>query len=298
MFHALDVVIGLSAVYTAFSLLASWINETANSMTSLRARTLKDGIAQMVGDATLHSKLYGQPSIQAAQCKNNRDPSYLSANQFSLAVMSLIGTAGAIGQTGQAAFEAVSQCVAKLPTSRLRDVLSAILAQSDAKVDSFVSGVESWFDSQMDRVSGWYKRNTQIWLLVIGLILSGLFDVDTLHLVHTFTVAPLNVDTSKLQGDTTKAEQYISQLVFAHVTLGWRDASYCAPTTPSAGAVTQVQSCWDWNPTFLWFFDKIIGILLSAIALSLGAPFWFDTLSRFVNVRNSGPQPAKSGQGQ
>lgn len=34
------------------------------------------------------------------------------------------------------------------------------------------------------------------------------------------------------------------------------------------------------------------GWLLTIIAISLGAAFWFDTLSRFVNIRGSGPAPA------
>jgi hypothetical protein len=43
------------------------------------------------------------------------------------------------------------------------------------------------------------------------------------------------------------------------------------------------------------------GWLLTIVALSLGAPFWFDTLSRFSRLRSSGkpetPLPA-SGRGQ
>lgn len=40
---------------------------------------------------------------------------------------------------------------------------------------------------------------------------------------------------------------------------------------------------------------KIIGgWLLTAFAMMLGAPFWFDTLCRFVNIRNIGIKPAKA----
>ncbi|OWV85567.1 hypothetical protein ATY78_25400 [Rhizobium sp. R635] len=40
-------------------------------------------------------------------------------------------------------------------------------------------------------------------------------------------------------------------------------------------------------------FSKIIGWLFTAVALSLGAPFWFDTLSKFMNVRGAGKKPEK-----
>ncbi|NEI19810.1 hypothetical protein GUK30_10335 [Rhizobium leguminosarum] len=40
-------------------------------------------------------------------------------------------------------------------------------------------------------------------------------------------------------------------------------------------------------------FSKIVGWLFTAVALSLGAPFWFDTLSKFMNVRGAGEKPKK-----
>jgi hypothetical protein len=44
-------------------------------------------------------------------------------------------------------------------------------------------------------------------------------------------------------------------------------------------------------------FGHLLGWMLSIAAVSLGAPFWFDTLSRFVNLRGSGPieQPKNKG---
>ena len=33
------------------------------------------------------------------------------------------------------------------------------------------------------------------------------------------------------------------------------------------------------------------GWVLTALAVSLGAPFWFDLLSRFVNIRSGGRPP-------
>jgi hypothetical protein len=36
---------------------------------------------------------------------------------------------------------------------------------------------------------------------------------------------------------------------------------------------------------------KILGILFTTIAVSLGAPFWFDVLNKFVNLRSAGDRP-------
>jgi hypothetical protein len=39
---------------------------------------------------------------------------------------------------------------------------------------------------------------------------------------------------------------------------------------------------------------KRLGWLLTALAISLGAPFWFDLLNKFVKLRESGPKPNKT----
>lgn len=50
------------------------------------------------------------------------------------------------------------------------------------------------------------------------------------------------------------------------VPLGWRDGEF------ERGA---------------WVLEKIVGVLLSGLALSFGASFWFDTLNRLVSLRSS-----------
>ena len=41
-----------------------------------------------------------------------------------------------------------------------------------------------------------------------------------------------------------------------------------------------------------------MGWALTAIAVSMGAPFWFDLLGKVINVRNTGPKPASSSDNQ
>lgn len=40
-----------------------------------------------------------------------------------------------------------------------------------------------------------------------------------------------------------------------------------------------------------WLLMHLLGWLLSIFAISLGAPFWFDVLNRFMNLRNTGRSP-------
>ena len=289
MLASLNIVIGLAAVYTAFSLLASWVQERIATVMQFRSKTLRAGIQQMINDDATHQALFNQPSFVAAQSPRQRDPSYISATQFSMAVMGILNGASAVGTTGADALAAVQRGITGLPPSRLKDALATLAGEANADLTRFVSSVENWFDDQMDRVSGWYKRYTQVILLVVGAAIAALFNVDTLRIAQDLTAAPLAIDQSKITSDTAAAEQYVSNQVFSQMHFGWPDAYACSSTQSAAECAAADTAS---KITF-----KILGLLLTAIALSLGAPFWFDTLSRFVNVRGSGPAPAKSSSG-
>jgi hypothetical protein len=43
-----------------------------------------------------------------------------------------------------------------------------------------------------------------------------------------------------------------------------------------------------------WGLGKLVGLLITALALTLGAPFWFDTINKLVNIRSSGNKPEDS----
>jgi hypothetical protein len=47
---------------------------------------------------------------------------------------------------------------------------------------------------------------------------------------------------------------------------------------------------WDWH----WSWTAFPGWLITAFALSLGAPFWFDLLNKVVKLRTSVKIPSKS----
>jgi hypothetical protein len=42
---------------------------------------------------------------------------------------------------------------------------------------------------------------------------------------------------------------------------------------------------------------KLLGLLLTAFAASLGAPFWFDVLNKFMSVRSAGKAPEEKPKG-
>jgi hypothetical protein len=141
----------------------------------------------------------------------------------------------------------------------------------------------------MDRVTGWYKRWAQKWTIALAVILTILANADTLNIAHRLWTDPVvrskvievavarekMTDASKPAGGGAAATPLTSDedAALGRV-LGWTRASFDA--------------------SLLTWLQRILGWILTAIAVSLGSPFWFDTLNRFINIRNAGKPPDKS----
>jgi hypothetical protein len=56
------------------------------------------------------------------------------------------------------------------------------LKESYYDIEKFIEKLESWFEDFMNRVTGWYKRQTQALLFIIGVSVAVLFNVDPIEI--------------------------------------------------------------------------------------------------------------------
>ncbi len=66
-------------------------------------------------------------------------------------------------------------------------ILLMHLKNSVYAIEDFSKKLESWFNDSMDRVSGWYKRQVQVILFIIGLGMAIMFNVDTVDIAGKLT---------------------------------------------------------------------------------------------------------------
>ena len=110
-----------------------------------------------------------------------------------------------------------------------------------------------------------------------------------------FNAIRLKLDTLKMLYSSTIEENNTL------IGLGWGDYGYSQTTaykkwqsTGSHGDAPEPPGFWCkimfvLGQLFNW--KKLLGFLITAMAISLGAPFWFDLLNKFVNLRASGAKP-------
>ncbi len=165
--------------------------------------------------------------------------------------------------------------------------------------------IEFWFNTGMDRVSGWYKRRSQRALFLIGLAVAVGLNIDTVRILRELmtnkskreAVVAIATNYSKQQPATTditaQFQEANSQLGMLGLPLGWRPCPSCGQSRLKFFDRCW-QSCWKYNVTKAGGLT-IFGWLLTAFAVCLGAPFWFDVLNKFIVVRSTVKPAEKSG---
>jgi hypothetical protein len=207
--------------------------------------------------------------------------------------------------------ERIALATSKMADSSIKTALSASLQQAGEDFIAFKQSLATWFNEIMDHASGWYKQNTQRILVIIALLLCTINNVDTVALVQHLTTDPkLRVEASEAavaslgQGEvgaqaqggrakleTLGAKDLEAALGKAALPLWWsKDEWNSLWTEPAVGAEARTR----FSPSVWRLLAKVLGLLLSIIAVSMGAPFWFEILNRLVNVRLGSRRPEPS----
>jgi hypothetical protein len=340
----LDIAIGLAFVYLLLGLICTAVNEWLAQKYQLRASTLRDGIAGLLqiphDNASLIDEFYNHPMIKALS-KPGAHPAYVPPKTFALVLMDLLCPARATPESPAERLAKIRAFIDSLPDGDAKRSLVILASRSEDSLDDFEQHLAAWYDSSMDRVSGWYKGKVQIWTAIISACVTMFVNADSIDIARRLMIYPVlrdqivqaagkvsnsggvpqtitesqKADLSALSGWSTDFQIFhrleacdqpslrgsmseadcrgqSSNDVKANPTLArvWGDDSF-----PGADLLRQIPS----GILFLWLWlivpGHIAGWTVTAIAASLGAPFWFDTLNRFMNIRSAGTSPNEKG---
>ena len=280
----LDVAIGLTLVFLLTGVLCTAVMEAVSSFLALRSTTLEEGLRHLLDDPAgkgLAAELYKH--VQISGLSGAGKPSYIPAENFARALLDILFPRSA-GELLPALDEA-RRMAAKMPKGRVQDFVLTLIGEAGNDVEKVRTRIETWFNAGMDRVGGLYKRKTQWIILVVALLTCLIANIDAIQIgnrlnsnsvLRSQLVAMAEKTVSTPAGDATNPTSVAaaaSDLKALDLNFGWSGEN------PGKDPVT-------------WTFRKALGILIAALAASLGAPFWFDVLSKFINLRSAGTKPA------
>ena len=259
-------------------------------------------------------------------------PSYIPAGSFVSALLDVVMlkasqlTAGAGGPAE--ARRGFAEIRAALVTCKaagyaVADAMLPLVDAAQGDLTRALGNLEAWYGHMMERVSGWYKRHTVRVLFIIGLAVSALFNVDTVQIATELArsaglrrsladAAQAVVETKRFNGialDVTDADVKVAYDDLARFAIGVAQferqglpvgfsclapRTVAEPGSANTTLATTLKDCWyrTRDASGGYWVVKLVGWLITAVAVSFGAPFWFDLLNKLVNVRAAGRKPA------
>lgn len=244
--------------------------------------------------------------------KRQNLPSYIPAKHFSVAFLDYVvrgpssdAPENGVIENAPLTINGLRTRAATLPFPLKRIVLYAV-DYSGGDIERVKDNIENWFNGVMDRTSGWYKLRTQGLLFGLGLIIAIALNIDAIHVLHRLTIdksvrevvmkeAEVLAASGLLVKKGTQSDRIENaklSLYKVGMPIGWvyyksQDNKWVSPFfLPTQLAIDDIKH----PPTVLiwtdWLFP-IIGWLVTAFAVMLGAPFWFDILNRFMVIRST-----------
>jgi hypothetical protein len=285
--NMLDTAIGVILVFLLVSLICSALREIVETMLKQRARDLECGIRELLDDPKgegLARELYNHPLVHGLYSgeyaprlgwarfptfaswfgRGGKLPSYLPPDVFARALLDL-DTQG------------------KVHTPAVANVLRALNEEVGGDIAQLRGNVETWFSSAGDRIGGAYKRRTQGFLFAIGFTVAVVLNINTIviadELFHsaelrmTVTATAEQITAAGMPpANTPASEAYrsnvaeLNKLATAGLPMGWNEnVTATLPSLPVA----------------------LIGWIITALAVTMGAPFWFDMLNKVMVFRST-----------
>jgi hypothetical protein len=323
----LNVVLSLLFLFLLLSLMTSVFQELVSGTWGKRGQGLRKAIGQMLGDPEIEElakTFYDHPLIKGLlrpgwdigwlswlhgllPFLRARMPAYIEPAVFADTLLDILRRHGA------------------LDGGRMQPALAAHWQNAKQDEAAFRTSLMAWFTAATDRQSGLYKRDTQRMLFLYGFLLAVLLNVDTLlvarylwdggNATRSAEIAAQAVAYAKQNPNgpppgNGSAEQDFAGLLKTvqdlKLPIGWDQPSPCAiaratvplpdwafalvcdtaiakrqttATAPAAPSVTPAT----------W-----LGWILTALAISVGAQFWFDTLGKVIGLRAAGKKPAET----
>ncbi|MEK7257906.1 MAG: hypothetical protein AAB316_24320 [Bacteroidota bacterium] len=302
----IEVIVGLVFTFLLLSLLGTTLNELIAAWRGWRGFYLEEGLKRLLefkDDPTIFEKfkknpLYRQFLADKVPLRVSTAPAYLSSANFTSILSNVL-------KNKDKAVTGVEDFIAGLPPeSQLRQVLEQLRDEGHQEVATYKLRLQSWFDDVMNQASGWYKRHLQVVTLLVGLGIAVGLNADAFKIYNHLTTNSVarrqltslaeiyvqqnqNLPTPGTPGSNlsgTQIREEINKMLksddFSKVSnilgLGWRQADFMV---------------YDWR---VWL-SRLAGWLVTALAISLGAPFWFDILKKIITIRSSGNAVASSG---
>ncbi len=275
----LDVAVGVVFAFLTVSLICGLMTEVCATVASWRANTLLAGVQSLVNDPkftglalTLYQHALVNPRDDGSATTPGgmiHKPAYIDPLHFAGAMLDSVNIVSGTAEDMKAAIAASPLLTAN---PQMQTMLTGMADRAKGSIDAMRAAVGTWFDTGMDRVSGSYKRWTQLFCFGFGLLIAMGLNIDTLAIARTLWQQP-QITHAITQALPPKFA--FDEMLKLGLPIGWEmDGSQCPKSV-------------------IGWLAKCLGFAITALSTLFGATFWFDTLSGVLKMRGNGPAPGR-----
>ena len=318
----LEIIVALIFIYLTSSLIISELQEQLAALLEFRARNLKKALEIFLGKETVKS-LYNNGSLlsslnQYTNLGKSVGPSYVEPKVLAESLISLVNSqlsdnekllkADFLGKnlveekTGifkkLASISDFSK-IDKLAIDRLIEIgYSTKLKHDNPTLENFIDEIANTFTQIMERTSGVYKRNAKGVSFAFGFLAAALLNIDSFYVIEQLSKNPnLRQGINQVATEVIKNNEPCFKDAQADPTKVAKCKEKLQVSVKDLEKINQPLPI-GWNEKG-WFngeqikeqnglLQAIFGWLMTGVAVAMGAPFWFDILGKFINVRNTG----------
>ncbi len=322
----LEVAIGLVFIFFSCSVVCSGIYEAIARVWNIRANNLENRLKKLLGDTKLVKEILQHPLVEGITAQSLLDkilgnrparPASIPNDILTDAVTDLVcqkvdidkHTISEIVDTLYQ--EAKEEVQSNKSLKSIATIVDKEVVELKDQIVHFRERVHNWFDDGMNATSKWYKRKVRFVIFFIAAIMCGWLNIDSIMITKALytddnlragVVEAVEVSLPTLEDQFNAVEEESRK----NETAGAEEAEESRDTIKEAqdALIAAKESLnklnedlkkldipidrpYEKGKDFKYWFFKIIGLLLSTLAISMGAPFWFSILRQMMAIRGS-----------
>jgi hypothetical protein len=310
MLRTIDILLGVTVVMLIVSMCVTMLTQAVVRLRETRGKKLLEGLSDLLQqiDPGLDRALAGgiattilrHPLVNEG---SRRLGSTIHREEFTNLLLE-IGSGNVPAGLKEEATEDVQRAVSKIlrdhgiadPQKTLENVRTAALHLERAKPElatdmrhsmalmqevreQLVGKVHAWFDQTIDRVSSRFTADTRQVTVACSIVVAFALQLDVVSLMNRLSVDPALRQALVTQATTAVGTGGDNLDNLAQLTGQSRQE---LQDLVQIGAITLPSKNWVAN----WTKVNLLGVILSALLLSLGAPFWYNALKNLIRLRS------------
>ena len=287
----LNFAIAIVFLCLILSLFVSWAVEYYADKMNKKGILLKKMLFQLMGgndSKEWTNKLYQHHLIKSLNAAENRLSSYIPPSLFAKVISDIIMDEKKSEETNTNYIEALKNGLSQVPDCNFKKNIELFISRCDNDSSKLDIMIEDWYNQYMIRVNHTYKRllKTPLWLtsIVIALVLNIDAIKITSHIWNdTALQTSISIDATKFINNNKSLDSAASLDAFNNyktsyeIPMGWNDEiTYYKEQIVNKN-----------NSKFKFFSLKILGIMITSMIASFGAPFWYDALRKIIGFKGT-----------